>query len=74
MDLFVVRKKHLNWKFTEPKYETEIETEFWKVNLYMQTGISDWCFWNVDLTKMRSLPSFLIDKWVNSQKEYIKLT
>ena len=31
-------------KYTEPLYESEIRTEFWYVNWYMGTGISNWHF------------------------------
>jgi len=38
-------------KFREEVYETDILTELWNVNLYTETGISNWNTCTVDLRK-----------------------
>jgi len=61
-----VVRKETNCNFREPKQETEIETEFWNVNLYMETDKSDCHFWNIDPMKMWVLPLIFITSWLNS--------
>ena len=65
-------KGNWNLKFTESKYGTEVETEFWNVNLYMEKVNSDCHYWNVFLMKMRVLPLFLIPPFQNSLKRNMK--
>jgi len=40
----------------------------------METGISNWHFWNVDPTNMRILPLFQTATRLYSQKQYMKLS
>ena len=68
-----LEKGNWNWKFTESKYETEIETEFWTVNLYVENVNTDCHFWYVYPMKMRVLPSFLIATGLKSLKLHINL-
>ena len=60
-------------KFREPVYETDIQTEFVNINLYMETGISNSHIWKLDSTKMSCLSIFQNATFLNSKNHYMKV-
>ena len=60
-------------KFTEPVYDTDIETELLNVSLYKLSVISIRNIRNDVNMKMKVLPLFQIAKWLNSLNQYMKL-
>jgi len=39
-------------------FDNEVHNEIWHINLYRNTGISNWNVWSIDQTKMRYLLYF----------------
>ena len=72
IDCFAFISVRYTIKFTEPVYETEVQTRTWNVNLYMATGISNWHIWNFHPAKMSRLHIFQFVKLLISQAPVYK--
>jgi len=49
------------WLNSHNSYETDIHKDLWRINLYMNTGISNWHILGIDTNRMSFMHLFQFD-------------